>query len=123
MSRFRPPANWLQNVIGRTDRLEAVQGKLVTSDGRLRLDGSTTVGKTSKTGTGTIGSGSTSVAVTHGLTSAPAAGRISVIPTNNPTNDPGHIWVSAIGASQFTVNCRNDPGAGGLTFGWMVVTT
>jgi hypothetical protein len=37
-----------------------------------------------------------------------------------PTADPGNIWVDTIGATNFTVNCRNDPGASNLDFGWHI---
>lgn len=69
-------------------------------------------------GSGTIASGSTSVVITHGLGQTPQARNISITPTGNPTNDPGNMWVSSITSTQFTINCRADPGAGGLTFEW-----
>ena len=76
-------------------------------------------------GTGTITNGNTSVTVTHGLSFAPhipinpTAQDFTVTPTNNPDNAPGHIWVSNVTATQFTVNCASDPGASGLTFAWV----
>lgn len=76
---------------------------------------------TEANGTGTIASGATSAVITHGLAITPGAKNISVIATNNPTNDPGNLWVSSIGATQFTVNCRSDPGSGGLAFAWQAV--
>lgn len=69
-------------------------------------------------GSGTIASGTTSIAITHGLGQAPQARNISVTPTANTTNDPGNMWISSITSTQFTVNCRADPGAGGLAFDW-----
>lgn len=36
-------------------------------------------------------------------------------------DDPGNIWVSDMTASGFTVNCRNDPGASDLDFGWQAI--
>lgn len=69
-------------------------------------------------GSGTIASGATSAVITHGLGQTPQARNISVSPTNNPANDPGNAWISAITSTQFTVNCRADPGAGGLAFDW-----
>lgn len=77
-------------------------------------------GRASKFGTGTIASGTTSVAVTHGAAFTPTIDMVRVMPSNNPTNDPGWLWVSNITSTQFTVNCRADPGAGGLMFGWAV---
>jgi hypothetical protein len=70
------------------------------------------------TGTATIPSGSTSIAVTHSLIATPTADQIRLVPTENPTNDPGNIWVSSIGATQFTVNCRADPGASNYDIAW-----
>lgn len=72
-------------------------------------------------GTASIASGNTSVTVTHGAGVTPAAQDIIVTPSNNPTNDPGDIWVDTIGATTFKVNCRADPGASGLNFGWSVL--
>lgn len=73
---------------------------------------------TENSGTGTIVSGSTAIAVTHGLTLTPTAEDIAVTLTENPTNDPGNMWISSITATQFTVNCRADPGASNLDFAW-----
>lgn len=69
-------------------------------------------------GTGTIASAATSVVITHGLSRTPAAKDIYITFTENPTADPGNIWISNITATQFTVNCRVDPGASGLDFSW-----
>lgn len=74
--------------------------------------------KDRNTGTGTIASGNTSVTITHGITGTPNAGKITITPTANATNNPGNMWVSSIGSSSFTVNCRTDPGSGGLAFAW-----
>ena len=41
----------------------------------------------------------------------------------DPTNTPGAIWVSAIGATTFAVNCENDPGASNLDFSWAIRRT
>lgn len=71
-------------------------------------------------GSATITSGNTSIAVTHGAGYTPAAADIRLLPTNSPTNDPGNFWVSSIGATQFTINVRNDPGASGAIFTWVV---
>ena len=76
---------------------------------------------TENSGTGTIGNGTTSVAITHGLSVTPAINDISVTLAEDPTNTPGAIWVDTIGAAQFTVNCENDPGASNLDFGWRAV--
>jgi hypothetical protein len=71
-------------------------------------------------GTGAIASGTTSVVVTHRMGRTPLAEQINVLMMNNPTNDPGFIYVSAVTSTTFTVACRSDPGAGGLDFAWLV---
>lgn len=69
-------------------------------------------------GTGTINSGSTAAVITHGLSRTPLPEEIWVTFTESPTTDPGNIWVSTITATQFTVNCRTNPGASNLDFSW-----
>jgi hypothetical protein len=69
-------------------------------------------------GADSIASGSTGKTVTHNLGFTPAAKHIVVTLTNNPTNDPGNIWISDITSTEFRVNCRSDPGASGLAFAW-----
>ncbi len=75
---------------------------------------------TENTGTGTINSGSTSATVTHGLAETPPATAIRITLRENPTNDPGNIWIDTVGATTFAVNCRNNPGASNLDFAWRV---
>ena len=41
---------------------------------------------------------------------------------DNPLGDPGHIWVTDITATQFTVRCANDPGDS-LGFEWRAQLT
>lgn len=72
---------------------------------------------TEASGTGSIASGATSATVTHGLAVTPT--RIDVTLRENPTNDVGLMWVDTIGATTFAVNCRSDPGASNLDFGWI----
>jgi hypothetical protein len=76
---------------------------------------------TENNGSGTIASGSTAVTITHGLNRTPAAKNVSVTPTANTTTDPGNIWVDTITSTQFNVNCRTNPGAGGMAFDWQAV--
>jgi hypothetical protein len=71
-------------------------------------------------GSTSILSGTTSIAVTHGLSETPNARDITFVGVNNPTNTPGHLWVTAIGSTQFTINCENDPGASNLNLRWKV---
>jgi hypothetical protein len=87
----------------------------VVNDVKIRYnDGYTTENK----GTATINSGTTSVTVTHGLAVTPTLDDISVVMGENPTNDPGNIWVDTITSTQFNINCRNDPGASNLDVAW-----
>lgn len=75
---------------------------------------------TENSGTGTINSGATSATITHGCSYTPTAKDITVTLTENPSNTPGAIWVDTITATQFNVNCENDPGASNLDFSWAV---
>lgn len=72
---------------------------------------------TEATGTATVASGSTTVAVTHGLGFTPTVGNIQLTPTNNLGN-AAKFWVSAPGATTFTINVNADPGATTATFAW-----
>lgn len=69
-------------------------------------------------GTATIASGATTVVVTHKLGWTPTAEQVSVMLTNNPTVNPGNIWVDTITSTQFTINVRTDPGTTGATLAW-----
>jgi hypothetical protein len=73
---------------------------------------------TENSGTGSITSGGTTDVITHGLDVTPTVDDIKITLSENPTNDPGNIWVDTITSTQFTVNCRNDPGGSNLDFGW-----
>lgn len=72
---------------------------------------------TEANGTATVASGTTSIAVTHGLARTPALKDISVTPANLPANDV-RWYVSAVAATTFTITTSGDPGAGGATFAW-----
>jgi CRISPR-associated DxTHG motif protein len=76
---------------------------------------------TEASGTATIASGATSVVVTHGLNFTPTLADISITLGENPTNDPGNVWPGTFTATQFTVNCRNDPGASNLDLAWQAM--
>ncbi len=76
---------------------------------------------TENRGTGSIASGSTAATITHGLSVTPAAANISVTFTENPSTDPGNIWVDTITSTQFNVNCRTNPGASNLDFSWQAI--
>lgn len=71
-------------------------------------------------GTAAITAAATSVTVTHNLPFTPAANDIIVVPTNNPTNDPGNFWIDTFTSTQFNINVRNVPGASTATFAWRV---
>jgi hypothetical protein len=68
-------------------------------------------------GTATIVSGTTAIAVTHSLINTPAISEIVITPSGNPTVDPGHTWVDTITSTQFTIRCRVDP-TSNYTIGW-----
>ena len=90
----------------------------------ILLTGSSTICRnnmgfvTENSGTGTINSGATSVTITHGLEVTPTADDISVVLAENPTNDPGNIWIDTIGSTTFIINCRSDPGSSNLDVAW-----
>lgn len=73
---------------------------------------------TESSGLATILSGATSVVVTHGLGITPSLQDIQVMAAENSTNDAGPLYVSTITSTQFTINCRADPGASNLDVVW-----
>lgn len=76
---------------------------------------------TENSGTTTISSGNTYVAVTHSLDAQPATSTISIIPFNNLGNASStSYWVSDVGASTFRINVGIDPGASGADFSWNI---
>lgn len=104
------------SITGNNNVLEDTTGTV----GSLTLTNGSRFIQAGARGTGTIASGATTATVTHLNGATPLADQIRISPTSNPTNDPGHIWVDTIGATTFKVNCRTDPGTGGLTFSWQV---
>ncbi len=79
---------------------------------------------TENSGTATIPTSTTgvySVTVTHGLAVTPTLNDISVVLGENPTGDPGNVWVDTITSTQFNINCRNDPGASSLDVAWRAI--
>lgn len=103
--------NLVQNHIGAL-RLEGSNSKVFQNMGYV----------TEASGTGTIASGATLAVVTHGLSVTPTIDDISITLGELSSNDPGQIYVNTITSTQFTVNCRNDPGASNLDFAWRVTT-
>lgn len=79
--------------------------------------GSSTTDVVTAHGTATIASGDTSVTVTHGLTVAPSASDIWVVPTNNLGNAV-NFWTSDFGATTFKINVNVAPGSDTATFAW-----
>lgn len=69
-------------------------------------------------GTATILDTTTAITVTHNILGTPDASEIQLTPTENPTNTPGVLWVDTITATQFNINCENDPGASNLDVAW-----
>jgi len=65
---------------------------------------------TENTGTATILSATTSIAVTHGLDKTPAAGDIMITPAESIGN-ANSFWVDTYTATQFTINVDAAPGA------------
>jgi len=75
--------------------------------------------KTDANGTATVANGTTSIAVTHGLSITPTLNMISVTPTNS-MGTAAKFWISGVGATQFTINVDANPGATTATFAWSV---
>jgi hypothetical protein len=73
---------------------------------------------TENAGNSTITNGTTSIAVTHGLSLIPTIHNVRIVGLENPTNDVGTIWISSPTTTQFTVNVEADPGASNWDFGW-----
>lgn len=78
---------------------------------------------TENRGTATIAAAATAIVVPHGCNYTPNASDIKVFLTNLPTNDIGDVYFSAIGAANFTINCRNVPGVATAIFAWGVDRT
>jgi hypothetical protein len=56
----------------------------------------------------------------HLLDTAPQPSDFTITPTGFAVNDAGEFAVTNITTTQFTVACRNDPGAGGAPFSYSV---
>lgn len=72
-----------------------------------------------RTGTATIVSGSTSIAVTHNLPGAPS--HVFVTPRENPTNAVAYWWWDTPTSTQFTINVNANPGASNLDCDWIAL--
>lgn len=117
----------ISNATGVTDDLLIIGCQLTGNTTAAWLGGATGARRwaddnnglvTENTGTSAIANGTTSIAVAHGLSVTPDATGILVTPTANTTTDPGNIWVDTIGATNFTVNCRTNPGVSTMAFSW-----
>ena len=75
-------------------------------------------------GNGQIDSGSTSVTIAHGISRLPSSQDFVLTQRAATTNDPGDFYVeeSTVDATNFTVKCRNNPGASHFKFAWSVKT-
>lgn len=71
-------------------------------------------------GTATITAAATSVVVPHTLGVTPKASDITVTSTNNSTTATGAPYITAIDATNFTINVRTAPGASTATYAWKV---
>lgn len=69
-------------------------------------------------GLATILSGTSTITVSHGLSTTPSFQDITLTPTGISSSDPGEIAVSAVTPTQFVISCRNNPGASNLTIAW-----
>lgn len=69
---------------------------------------------TESSGTATILSGNTFVAINHGLSVAPSAGDCMAVGTENV----GVLWVNGFTPSQFIVNVNNQPDSNGFDIAW-----
>lgn len=72
---------------------------------------------TETSGTATVVNTTTTIVVTHGLSTTPTLAAIKVTPTNN-LGTATKFWISTPTATQFTINVDADPGAGTATFAW-----
>lgn len=70
-------------------------------------------------GTATVLNGTTTIAVSHGLSKTPGLKDIHVTPTND-LGSAVKFWISNATSTQFTINVDADPGATGATFAWDV---
>jgi hypothetical protein len=71
-----------------------------------------------KNGVATITAAATSVVVTHGWGAAPSVEDISITPTLMSSSKA--YWITAVGATTFTINVDVVPGAGTATFAWKI---
>lgn len=74
---------------------------------------------TENSGTATIASGTTSIVVSHGLSTGgvTTSAAFQVTPTNS-LGLAAKFWISAVTSTQFTINVNVDPGAATATFVW-----
>jgi hypothetical protein len=87
------------------------------SDNGVRTTYQANVGYvTANRGAATLLSGTTSLAVSHGLSVTPTI--VNITFAEQGTADYGRWWISAVGATQFTLNVSTDPGASNLDFWW-----
>jgi len=70
-------------------------------------------------GTASILTGTTSIPVTHNLAYQPTAAQIFVSPTSS-LGSATKWWISAIGATTFTINVDQNPGQT-VTFAWNII--
>lgn len=122
-------ANVLGGVViaaGASDHYRIIGNDITGNTGGNLLDGGTgtdkiisnNIGHKSRaTGTAALGAGLTSVAVTHGLAGTPPVSNIKLTPVADPLLST-KWWISATGATTFTITVNTAPGGAGTTFGW-----
>jgi hypothetical protein len=72
---------------------------------------------TENRGTATVASGTTSIAVSHGLSMTPSSSGIQISPINDPTTTVDW-WFDTVTATQFTIRTSANPGTSGYSFAW-----
>jgi parallel beta-helix repeat protein len=86
--------------------------------GNIRRDNAGFV--THASGTATVATGTTSIAVTHGLAATPVLQDIKVTPTN-AMGLASKFWITSPTSTQFTINVDADPTTDPATFAWQAV--
>jgi len=105
------------NIWIRDNYIDAARTSIISSSGTggNRIISENIGYVTENNGIATLLNGTTSLVVAHGLDLAPTI--VNIAWRENPTNPIGDWWVSAIDATNFTLNSV-DPGASNLNFGW-----
>lgn len=120
MTLFRKPAAAQNDTRVHARGIDAAVRKFFQG-GKFNFSFGAARGQLTRSGQATIGSGTTSVTVTHGAGTTPTLEQLHITLGNNPTNDIGSVWVDNIDGASFHINCESNPGSGGALFGWMFI--